>query len=452
MNRITRDAAASLVAIALLAGLAGAAGGAAWGWGTLAAGLAALLVHHLVNLARLAGWLAHPVPGKVPEGAGSWVEVFTALHRLERASTRRGAMLAETLARLRRAAQALPDGVVILDAENRIEWCNATAEAHLELDGRADLGQPIANLVREPAFVAYLAAGEDAAPVRIERRPGRALALQLIPYGRSEKLLLSRDTTQVERVETMRRDFVANVSHELRTPLTVLVGFLETVRELKLDPQRLRDYLGMMWEQSARMQRIIDDLLSLSVMESAPPPAAERVRVAPLLERLRADALALSGGRHAISLQGQPSVDLAGSEAELASAFGNLVSNAVRYTPQGGKVALLWREDTEGAQFAVEDTGVGIAAEHIPRLTERFYRVDRGRSRESGGTGLGLAIVKHVLARHQATLHIESTPGAGSRFTVRFPAQRTLPAGPEATPPAASPPPLPATSRPGGRS
>ena len=453
MRRIARGAVVPFAALALLAGLAGAAGGAAWGWGALAAGLAALLAHHLLNLARLAEWLSGHRPGEVPEGSGSWFEVFSALHRQERSAHQRGALLAEALARFRRAVQALPDGVVILDAESRIEWCNATAEAQLGLDARADLGQPIANLVREPAFVAYLGAGEDAAPLRVEPRPGRALVLQLIPYGGTERLLLSRDVTQAERLETMRRDFVANVSHELRTPLTVLSGFLETLRELKLDPQRQRDYLDMMREQSARMQGIIGDLLTLSTLESAPPPAAARVRVAPLLERLHADALGLSGGRHEISLQGRPAVDLAGSEAELASAFGNLVSNAVRYTPRGGKVTLLWSDDALGAQFAVADTGVGVAPEHIPRLPERFYRVDRGRSRESGGTGLGLAIVKHALARHQATLHIESTPGAGSRFAVRFPAQRTLPltAEVDAMPPAASPPPPPATSRPAGR-
>jgi len=190
----------------------------------------------------------------------------------------------------------------------------------------------------------------------------------------------------------------------------------------------------MMREQAARMHRIIEDLLALSQLESAPPPAADRVRVAPLLERLRADASALSGGRHGIALQGQPRVDLVGSEAELASAFGNLVSNAIRYTPAAGKVTLAWRDGPEGASFTVKDTGVGIAPEHIPRLTERFYRVDRGRSRETGGTGLGLAIVKHALARHQALLHIESAPGAGSRFTVRFPPQRTLPLEPATQP------------------
>ena len=250
-----------------------------------------------------------------------------------------------------------------------------------------------------------------------------------IAFGESQKLLLSRDVTQADRVETMRRDFVANVSHELRTPLTVLVGFLETVRELKLDPQRTRDYLGMMQEQAARMHRIIEDLLALSQLESAPPPAAERVRVLPLLRRLRSDAQAVSAGRHRIVLDGQPTVDLLGSDAELASAFGNLVTNAVRYTPAGGEIRIEWREDPDGAaRFAVADTGVGIAPEHLPRLTERFYRVDRSRSRETGGTGLGLAIVKHALARHQAILEIESRPGVGSRFTVKLPPQRALPA------------------------
>jgi two-component system, OmpR family, phosphate regulon sensor histidine kinase PhoR len=249
--------------------------------------------------------------------------------------------------------------------------------------------------------------------------------LQLIPFGPGQRLLLCRDVTQAERVETMRRDFVANVSHELRTPLTVLIGFLETVRELKLDPQRVRDYLAMMDDQAARMHRIIDDLLMLSVLEASPAPALERVRVAPLLARLAADATALSGGKHAIALEGEPHVDLLGAENELASAFGNLVSNAVRYTPAGGAITLYWHDGADGATLTVADTGPGIAPEHLPRLTERFYRVDRSRSRETGGTGLGLAIVKHAVARHQAQLEIESRPGSGSRFTVRFPPQRT---------------------------
>ena len=385
-----------------------------------------MLAYHLWHLAKLARWLADPVPGRVPEGRGSWDDILTALHRRERDAARREQLLAESLIRFRRAAQALPDGVVILDADNRIEWCNDTAAAQLGLDPRGDPGQAIGNLIRTPAFLEYLAGGAWAAPVKVPIGTSGVLALQLIPYGEAQKLLLARDVTQEERIETMRRDFVANVSHELRTPLTVLVGFLETVRELKLDPQRTRDYLGMMQEQSARMHRIIEDLLTLSMLESAPPLTGERVRIRPLLERVRFDAEALSGGRHALSLEGSPALDILGSEAELSSAFGNLVTNAVRYTPAGGEVRIRWRDGAEGASFTVEDTGIGIAPEHLPRLTERFYRIDRSRSRETGGTGLGLAIVKHAVARHQATLDVESAPGAGSRFTIRFPPARTL--------------------------
>ncbi len=391
----------------------------------LALVLLARLLWHAWHLARLKRWLADPQPGRVPEGSGAWDRVLAALHRLMRAAARREESLAEDLARMRRAAQALPDGVVILDAANRIEWCNGTAEIQLQLDGQADLGQPIANLLREPGFLEYLALEEHAAPVRVGDGRGQVLWLQLIPYGQAQKLLLSRDMTQAERVDSMRRDFVANVSHELRTPLTVLVGFLETLQNLKLDPQRQRDYLGMMQEQATRMQHIIEDLLTLSALDGAPPASVDmRIPVRALLERLKNDADALSSGKHVIKLNIETRNDLLGVETELASAFGNLVSNAIRYTPAGGAVTLSWREGPEGARFSVEDTGIGIDAEHLPRLTERFYRVDRSRSRETGGTGLGLAIAKHALARHDATLEIESHPGKGSRFSARFPARR----------------------------
>ncbi len=407
----------------------------AWIWAAIAAILAGLLVYHVRHLARLKHWLEHPDAAKVPEGSGTWDKVFSLLHRFERDAARREEALAEALTRFRRAAQALPDGVVILNAEHRIEWCNDKAAFLLHIDPRADAGQPIANLLRAPAFIDYLAARTYDNEIQISSEQGASLALRLIPYGEAQTLLLCRDVTQAERVETMRRDFVANVSHELRTPLTVLVGFLETVRELKLDPQRVRDYLGMMQDQASRMHRITEDLLTLSQLESAPPPAAERVRVMPLLERVRADATALSNGRrrHQVSLQASPRVDLTGSEAELSSALGNLVSNAVRYTPAGGRVRLEWRDSDESASFTVEDSGPGIAGEHIPRLTERFYRVDRSRSRETGGTGLGLAIVKHAVARHHATLEIDSREGEGSRFTVRFPRERLIPSTPAAT-------------------
>jgi two-component system phosphate regulon sensor histidine kinase PhoR len=404
--------------------------GPEWGWALLSAALFGLLLHHVRHLHLLRRWAARSLAESVPEGTGAWEEVFTLLYRRQRAEIAERRKLAHSLARSRQAGRALPYGVAILDAEYRIVWCNDSCEAHFGIDAEADVGQPLTYLMRQPEFVKYLAAEDFSKPMQLRSvRDGLVLSVQFVPYVESQRLLLSRDITQGIRLETMRRDFVANVSHELRTPLTVLVGFLETVRELKLDPERSRDYLNLMAEQSRRMQRIIDDLLTLSTLESAPePPREERVDVALLLSRIQSEATALSAGRQRITLDAEPGFDLLGTESEIASAFGNLASNAVRYTPAGGEVHLIWRSSPKGAEFTVEDTGVGIEAEHIPRLTERFYRVDRGRSRETGGTGLGLAIVKHALARHQGTLEIESTPGTGSRFTAKFPARRVVPA------------------------
>jgi two-component system phosphate regulon sensor histidine kinase PhoR len=401
------------------------------GWGAFSGGVILLLFHHMKNVGSLVRWLHNPVPGKVPAGSGVWEYIFALLYRFERVQTKQHQQLAKTLVRFRQAGRAHPDGVVILDADNRIEWCNDTAESHFDLTLATDGGQPVVNLVRQPEFIAYVESGDytQTLELRSTRGGGAVFSVQIIPYGDAQKLLLSRDITRLEKLETMRRDFVANVSHELRTPLTVLSGFLETIRELDLDPQRSRDYINLMSEQGKRMQHIVDDLLTLSTLESAPGPSLdERVRIAPLLERLRAEGEALSGGRHRILLDASPGFDLLGSDNELASAFGNLVTNAIRYTPDGGEVCLTWRASADEAVFAVEDSGIGIAPEHIPRLTERFYRVDRGRSRETGGTGLGLAIVKHILNRHQATLDIKSEPGKGSRFAVRFPPRRIVPA------------------------
>ncbi len=408
---------------------AGLAFGAAWGWAVFSACLAGLLLDHLRHLRLLEKWAARPLSESVPEGTGVWREAFTLLYKRQRVEIGRRRQLARLLARSRRAGRALPYGLAILDAEHRIVWCNDSSEAHFGVDAAADAGQPITNLVRQPKFVEYVAARDYAAPLVLKtaRGDGLILSVQLVPYVESQWLLLSRDVTQASRLEAVRRDFVANVSHELRTPLTVLVGFLETVRELKLDPERSRHYLNLMAEQGGRMQRIIDDLLVLSTMESAPePPRDERIDVAVLLARVHSETVALSAGRHRVRLDAEEGYDLLGSESELASAFGNLASNAIRYTPAGGEVRLVWRASADGAAFAVEDTGIGIEPEHIPRLTERFYRVDRGRSRETGGTGLGLAIVKHALARHQATLEIQSEPGRGSRFSVHFPARRVV--------------------------
>lgn len=418
----------TILAVAAIAATAGMLFGETIGWAAFSAAMLSLLVYHLKHVAALAAWLARPEPGKVPAGFGTWDNIFASLYRFERSAARQERQLAQALARSRQAGQALPDGVVILNAENRIEWCNETAEGHFRLDPQGDVGQPITNLVRQPDFVAYVETGDFAKPVRLRSHGGKVLSVLLIPYGEAQKLLLSRDVTQLEMIETTRRDFVANVSHELRTPLTVLTGFLETVRELKLDPQRMRDYLNLMNEQTRRMEHIVDDLLTLSTLESAPEPSREGpIGMARLLQKLKVDAEALSGGRQRITLQATEGYDLAGAEREIASAFGNLVSNAIRYTPAGGEVRLIWRASPEGAQFTVEDTGIGVDAHHIPRLTERFYRVDRGRSRETGGTGLGLAIVKHALIRHQGTLEVQSEPGKGSRFSACFPAHRVVP-------------------------
>ena len=431
MNHLLPRTLFAIALIALPACIAGLMFGTTTGWAVFSAGLVLLLFHHMKNAASLTRWLRDPVAGNVPAGTGAWDYIFSLLYRYERVRTKQHLQLAKTLVRFRQAGRAHPDGVVILDADNRIEWCNDTAETHFDLNLESDAGQPVVNLVRQPEFVAYVEAGDYGQPIelRLTRGSDNVLSVQLIPYGDAQKLLLSHDITRLERLETTRRDFVANVSHELRTPLTVLSGFLETIKALELDPQRSRDYINLMIEQGKRMERIVDDLLTLSTLESAPGPSLdERVRVAPLLERLRAEAQALSGGKHRIVLDAEPGFDLLGAENEIASACGNLVTNAIRYTPEGGEVRLRWRASADEAEFAVEDSGIGIAPEHIPRLTERFYRVDRGRSRETGGTGLGLAIVKHILNRHHATLEIKSEPGKGSRFVARFPARRIVPA------------------------
>lgn len=396
----------------------------------VAATLGVLYFRHQREFRKLRHWASHPRLGDPPEADGAWGDVFNLLHRHRRRTIKRRRELARLIVRSRRGAQALPYGVAFLNANYHLEWCNAAAREHLGLDPGRDLNQPIVNVVRSPEFVEYLRAGAFVNPLRLQSAGGtRSLAIQIVDYGNDEHLLLSQDLTGTERIEAMRRDFIANVSHELRTPLTVLAGFVETIQDLNLDAARVRDYVGLMAPQAERMKRLVDDLLTLSSLEHAPPPPVdERVALRPLLQRVRAEAEALSGSKHRISLQADESFDLLGAESEISSAFMNLVTNAVRYTPAGGEIRLRWNAIDGGAEFSVEDTGIGIDPAHLPRLTERFYRVDRGRSRESGGTGLGLSIVKHALARHQAALAIESAAGKGSRFIARFPAARLAPA------------------------
>jgi len=396
------------------------------GWSVFCAGLGLQMAFHFRNFARLDRWSHRPVVDASLEGEGSWDGIFGRLYRHEKDLRAQIAERDDQIERLFAALQALTDGVVALDLNKQIVYCNSTAEEQLGLVLATDRGQPIVNLVRQPEFVAYLTAGDFERPLtlRSDRGGDRVLSIHVIPYAGDRRLMQIKDVTQTDRLDQMRRDFVANVSHELRTPLTVLAGFLETLQEIDLDNDDQQRYLYMMAEQSKRMESIVQDLLTLSSIESAPPPESDVVDMANLIDKLRRDGEALSAGRHRIIAETDGLCDLRGSEAELVSAFGNLVANAVRYTPAGGAVRLEWKATPQGAEFVVEDSGIGIEAKHIPRLTERFYRVDRGRSRDAGGTGLGLAIVKHSLNRHQAQLEIKSTPGVGSRFAAKFPASR----------------------------
>ena len=332
-----------------------------------------------------------------------------------------------------------PNGVILLDENARIEWCNQTAAAHFGLDTTRDRQQYVGNLIRDPAFAGYMASWNYSRDVvlTLQTPSGAALRLsvQLHPYAGNRRLMLSRDVTAAEQAEAMRRDFVANVSHEIRTPLTVLSGFVETLRTLPLELEERERYLGLMAQQAQRMQTLVDDLLVLSKLEGSPPPGTgEWTSLATLLAQCEQDARSLtraSAKDQELVFAPAPAIEVAGSAPELLSAMSNLLSNAVRYTPAGGRIAVAWRTLPDGrAEFQVRDTGPGIAPEHIPRLTERFYRVDRSRSRETGGTGLGLAIVKHVVQRHGAELRVESTVGTGSTFAIVFPASRLRAAAP----------------------
>ena len=430
MTRTFYTALAAPLAAAAATLLAWLAFGAGWALAILAVSTCAILGFHLRQLDLLARWAEGPREAPVPEGRGSWRQVFTGLYRRvrTRAAVERG--LVQRLERFAAAAEAIPEGIVVLDDANRIRFANARASAHLGLDPERDVGQRVGNLVRQPEVVRYLEGDDFSEPVVVasQREPGVTLSIQIVPYGDEQKLLLSRDITRIEATARMRREFIANVSHELKTPLTVVAGFVETLQDLDLDAWQRQRFLGLVAEQARNMQRLVGDLLTLSALESEQnPPADAAFPILPLVAEVCAQARALSSGRHTV-VAATPSDEAAfvtGARDELASAFGNLVSNAVRYTPDGGTITLSWHVDAEGrGTFAVADTGVGVAAEHIPRLTERFYRVDRSRSRATGGTGLGLAIVKHVLLRHQAVLAVASEPGRGSTFTVRLPVRR----------------------------
>lgn len=376
---------------------------------------------------RLLSWLRGNQSESAPRDTGLWGEIGYRIERAvrdrERAVSRGRLELAQFLS----AIEASPNGVLMLDAQEQIVWCNRVAADHFSLDPQRDLRQRITNLVRAPAFVAYLQGGSYGEPLVLGngRGPG-TLSILVREYGEGMRLVLSLDITERVRNEAMRRDFVANVSHEIRTPLTVLAGFIETLHNLPLTPVERDRVLTLMNQQTQRMQTLVADLLTLAQLEGSPRPAPDRwVSLDGLLARIAADAEVLSSGRHRLSLRPATHSELAGIETELLSAIANLVTNAVRYTPEGGEIEVCWRVLEGGnGEITVVDTGPGIAREHIPRLTERFYRVDGSRSRDTGGTGLGLSIVKHVMQRHGGELLVESEVGKGSRFRLVFPAAR----------------------------
>ena len=427
MNPVWRWLLLRLFLIAVFGGVAWLLSGAQTALIAVCVILLWMLIQHVRHLARLSRWIADPRPEALPPGSGIWENVFADFYHLLRRQRRSASRLTATLHEFRRAGMAMPDGLVVLDRENCIEWCNARAQQHFGLDAKRDAGQQITYLVRQPQFAEVLLGGYSE-PLTLRSPHGElVLSVLIVPYEENRKLIISRDVTDRERVETMRRDFVANVSHELRTPLTVIGGFLETLSDIETpDPALIRRSLPLMSDQAKRMQMLVEDLLTLSRLESdANPGREEPVNVPDVARGLYHDALALSAGRHKVTLLLESTAWIIGAEDELRSAFGNLVSNAIRYTPEQGEVRLSWKSTADGgAVFSVKDSGIGIEPQHLPRLTERFYRVDRGRSRETGGTGLGLAIVKHVVNRHAAKLEISSEPGQGSTFSVVFPESR----------------------------
>lgn len=395
----------------------------------LAAGLLFCLVYHLRQFRALFLWLTLHPHDEPPAAKGMWGELFDRLYRYQKSQRITQSRLRATLARIQESSEAMRDSVVMLDRHGDLEWWNSAATDMLGLQTAHDRGQHITNLLRDPRFISYFNARDYSEPLTltspIDER--RILQYQITLYGDDERLVMARDITRLHRLEQMRRDFVANVSHELRTPLTVLSGYLETYGDLKeLLPPRLGKGIVQMEEQTRRMQNLVNGLLLLSRLEiDQGGDDHQMLAVGPMLDSIRRDALALSRQQHSVQVILESDAGLIGSEQELRSAISNLAFNAVRYTPEGSQITLRWSVAANGSGcIEVEDDGDGIDPVHIPRLTERFYRVDKGRSTATGGTGLGLAIVKHVLLRHEAQLNIESHPGEGASFRCVFPAKR----------------------------
>lgn len=400
------------------------------GWGLFALGLIAMILISGVQLSRIARWVKK-IEDPPPSSVGPWDEILAPIYRKLRKDSQEIAQLNQQVNLIMLAAEALPDGAITLDEAMHLQWCNQTACEHIGLNMQTDRGHSIFNILRAPEFTRYAKQatwpGSVLLHLNIEGKE-KTLQLQLTRYGVGQFLIVTRDVTQVEKLETTRKDFVANVSHELRTPLTVLSGFLETLRDMpegSLSQEQKQRYHALMFEQAQRMEAIVADLLTLSTLESTPNAEGEPVRISALIHTALQQGRILSNDQHVFVENIAEDLCIVGIESELASAVSNLLTNAIRYTPKDGTITVSWYSTENGdACYSVQDTGIGIASQDIPRLTERFYRVDRGRSRATGGTGLGLAITKHVAMRHNAELTIHSRIAAGSLFSLVFPPAR----------------------------
>jgi len=403
--------------------------GSDWAIFTSVAILSIPLVYSYINLARLKKFIQTDSVENISLPSGYWEEIYFGLQRLVKGLKQKIRNIEQQHDHFIEAFQASPNGIVMLDENDQIEWCNSIAERFFGLNFKRDALQRINFLIRRPEFIQYFVKRNFEEPLLLERMGSNSnlsLMIQAFPFGQKRHLLLVQNITDLQKADAMRRDFVANVSHEMRTPITVLMGFLETVQSLNLSKEQQDQYFDFMMSQAQRMKTLVEDLLTLANLESnALPAATNELQMNTLMALVRNDAEALSEGKHSLSYDIESSQNLLGDEREILSAFSNLVSNAIRYTPDLGTIKVRWMVNQDGqGEFSVTDTGPGIAPEHLSRLTERFYRVDRSRSRETGGTGLGLAIVKHIASRHQAQLLIDSTPGIGSTFTLQFPKER----------------------------
>tara|TARA_R110002124_G_scaffold66083_3_gene180397 strand:- start:1738 stop:3030 length:1293 start_codon:yes stop_codon:yes gene_type:complete len=397
---------------------------------TLALGLGFYLAWTLRQMSRFYEWLSTHPNEPPPEAKGVWGEIFDSIYHLQRRDGRMRARLQAVIDRIQSSTAALRDAVVMIDKEGHLEWWNHSAERLLGLRTPDDSGQHVNNLIRDPRFIEYFESGDFREPLEIHSPINLNTQLQyaVTRYGLGERMMVVRDVTRLHNLEQMRKDFVANVSHELRTPLTVVVGYVETLLDSEADMNpRWKRPLQQMQQQSSRMQSLLNDLLLLARLETSDHTSDDQyIDVKPMLESIRKDAQALSGEQgHQVTLEIEGNTRLHGVEGELRSAFSNLAFNAVKYTPEQGEIKLHWWSDDAGQHLSVTDNGVGVAPQHLNRLTERFYRVDSSRSTNTGGTGLGLAIVKHVLLRHQGRLEILSRLGEGSTFICHFPARRS---------------------------